>query len=287
MSNRKMKTSLISLWIGISSLVVTTLVWTWLDSQRLSQSKYNLVSELIALERFSKNKKAKYRIAVVGTSLTKLGFSSGETLTDLFSEQKKSVEVIKVTIASGSSSEIEAAVLAVLNHDVDLVIVESNPWTLRFSPLQSLNHQRHWISTLTLSLFNIESKRYNQAHFENESIKSTSDATSLEKFIGFETRTVEFSQLFQRHINENGEKKAKLRFFYPNWSNKVAELKGEDWQLQLSKTQHRLSKDMGILFLPNIPSLPAQAYSDHVHANKLGSEYYDEWLLSNVGHLLK
>lgn len=271
--------------IGI--IASSVLTFSWLDYRELSPSKYRLISELTELERFSKIKTAKYRIALIGTSLTRNGFSSDSTLSSLFLQQKKSIEVIKVTVAAASSTELEPAIIKALESDVDLIIIESNPWTLSFGSGYVFTHHRRWTATRFLDLLNISPKRFNQFHGDNKTNNKTADLNSLEKFIGFRPQLTPFSSLLTESLRKHNNKIKKLRFFYPNWSNKVAEWKGKAWQLKLSKTQHRLSKETGILFLPNIPSLPAQAYSDHVHANKVGTAYYDQWLLTYVGELLK
>ena len=217
-------------------------------------------------------------VVIIGTSLSRTGFSNEKSLTEHFSTPNNKIGFTKVTIGAASAKELEPAVIKSLENKVDLLLIEVNPWSLSFGSGHNFTHHRRWISTVFQSYFGITPTRYNQNH---RNVQDTgyirANIESLNKFKGFYPEKIVFSDLTQSAITKHSQD-VNIKFFYPNWSKHVSDSKGLKWLSHLENVHKEISKETGIKLLPSIRSMNSDHYTDLVHPNVRGSEVYILWL---------
>ncbi|WP_144213684.1 hypothetical protein [Shewanella donghaensis] len=274
-----MKVSVIlTVWISIVFLVILALYLSWQSAFSITERKVELIGELTQFDRVNEMQDTDFNVMIIGTSLSVLGFLPEDKLNLHFADSAYPVHFSKVTITASGAKELEPLIIKALGSQADLILVEINPWSLRFGIGHALTLHRYWLATLIQSRFGITPHRFIflRSFMANNTDKFVMpNGASFEKFSGFQPYVTGFSPITLQALEGRADR---VKFFYPNFARELLEHKGAAWQKKLKKAHLQLSHETGVELLPYIESQGYQSYTDLVHVNINGSDYYMTWL---------
>jgi hypothetical protein len=271
-----MSKTLISIWLCAIVITSAALGFTWHESTRLTPHKLAMIDKMLLGDREIADDNT---VAILGASLVAHGFSADKITTAKLNEKNIALWFYRFHILSASPSELEAALLTVIEQNIEVILVDISPWLISYGFGENFTHHRHWLFTLMSEKLALGPHRYNQKALSTDEELSNGFMNNADKFNAFRLKE---HRLFDKVENAITNSSSKILFYLPPWSAEAYSSFGAQKSQQLIKNAISFAKRYQVPLLSAPPQMAKTHYQDMAHVNRKGRKEYMNWLIKTV-----